>query len=231
MTALTDAIRGRGHWRIVVRPVTHASDRVPYASLRQTIERAAVQLRGWDFPHIDRQRAGERRGKDWIGSETDWSYYKESWSFYQSGQFVYLGGIHEDWIEDFQGFAGHRMPTEGSWLGVGNTLFRLTEIFEFAARLALTDAGADRMTIEVELRGIEGRQLWVEDLHRMPFDHRYNFHDPEFVYRMDIDRNRLVAESRVIAVEASSEVFARFGWYPERTMLTGQQDELRWGQP
>jgi hypothetical protein len=43
MTALTDSIRGRGHWRIVVRPGAHVPDRVPYSNLRQTIERAAIQ--------------------------------------------------------------------------------------------------------------------------------------------------------------------------------------------
>src|SRR5207244_7494242 len=95
VTALTAAIREKGHWRIVVRPATYVPDRVPYASLRQTIEKSVVQLRGWDFPHLDRQR-GARHGNDWVGGETDWSYYKEAWRFSVTGQFVYLVGIHED---------------------------------------------------------------------------------------------------------------------------------------
>jgi hypothetical protein len=165
VTALTAAIRERGHWRIVVRPATYVPARVPYASLRQTIEKSVVHLRGWDFPHLDRQ-GGARHGNDWVGGETDWSYYKEVSWFSVSGQFVYLVGIHEDWVEDFKvGFAAHGLPTAGSWLGVGDTLFRCTEIFEFAARLALTDAGADRMSIEVDIRNADGRRLWVDSPH------------------------------------------------------------------
>jgi hypothetical protein len=229
MTALTDAIRAKGHWRIVVRPAVYVPDRIPYASLRQTVERAVVQLRGWDFPHLERQ-GGDRHGNDWVGGETDWSYYKEAWRLSVSGQFVYLVGIHEDWVEDFQGFAGHRMPTDGTWLGVGDTLFRLTETFEFAARLAMTEAGAERVSVEVAIRGGEGRRLWVDSPTRMPMDNQYVFDEPELTYRKEVDRSELVARSRELAVEAAADVFAKFGWHPERSLLKDQQDELRSGQ-
>ncbi len=230
MTALADAIREKGHWRIVVRPATYVPDRIPYASLQQTVEKSVVQLRGWDFPHLDRQ-GGARHGNDWVGGETDWSYYKETWRFSVSGQFVYLVGIHEDWVEDFKvGFAAHGLPTAGSWLGVGDTLFRCTEIFEFAARLALTDAGEDRMSIEVDIRNAEGRRLWVDSPSRMPMDNQYEFHDRVLVYRKEIDRAELAGRSREHAAEAAADIFARFGWHPELSLLKGQQAELRWGR-
>jgi hypothetical protein len=229
MTALTDAIRGRGYWRIVVRPVTYNPQRVPYTSLRQTLERSVVQLRGWDFPHLDR-KGGDRRGNNWIGGETAWSYYREAWSFYRSGQLVYLVGMHGDWHAEFEGFAPHGLPTTGKWLGAVDTLYRLTETFEFAARLALTEAGAERMAIEVNLRDMEGRRLWDSHPSRFAMDESFRFDEPELVYRTEVDRTELAGESRALAVQAAIEVFARFDWHPSEASLKGQQDELRRGQ-
>jgi len=39
----------------------------------------------------------------------------------------------------------------------------------------------------------------------------------------------LAGPSRELAVEAAADVFARFGWHPEFSLLKGQQAELRWG--
>src|SRR5216684_2157396 len=87
MSDLTKAIREKGYWYIDVRPAEYVGDRVPYTSLGPILDRTVVRLRGWDFPHIDRQR-DLQRGNTWIGGETDWSWFKEAWRFYRSGQYV-----------------------------------------------------------------------------------------------------------------------------------------------
>lgn len=228
MSELTTAIRSKGYWHVDVRPTDYIGDRVAYAALRSILDRTVVRLRGWDFPHLD-GRGGDRRGNHWIGGETDWSYYKEAWRFYQSGQFVYLLGINEDWTEAYEGLTPYRRPPIGvSGLGVGDALFRITEIYEFASRLSVTEAGAEQMQINIDLRNVSARRLYVDDPGRMPMDHDYSFDEPALHWAATISRNDLAGRSREFALDAASEVFARFGWHPARSLLQEQQLQLRW---
>ena len=56
-TTVLNKIRSRGYWRVVIRPTTFQEHRVPrYADLFPIIEKNSVQLRGWDYPHIDRSQ-------------------------------------------------------------------------------------------------------------------------------------------------------------------------------
>ena len=104
------------------------ADRVAYEALLPTVQRCVVQIRGWDFPHLSNQVEIERQA-DWIGQSSEWEHLLEAWRFYQSGQFVDLSGIWEDWRDQ-----SSLHPAGGDWrqgqtLGVGDALFRLTEIF------------------------------------------------------------------------------------------------------
>ena len=227
MSDLTDAIRTKGHWRIDVRPTDYLFERIPYSALGSTLDRTVVRLRGWDFPHIDR-KGGDRRGNQWIGGETNWDFFKEVWRFHQSGQFVYLLGIHEDWAEGYERFTRFGQHTGGLFLGVGDALFRITETYEFAARLAVTDAGAEAMRLEVDLRNVAGRRLYVDSPHRGQMDHAYTFDEPGLHWTATVSRADLAGHSRDLAVDAAAEVFARFGWHPARALLQEQQAELRW---
>lgn len=111
MSDLTNEIRSKGYWRIDIHPADYVADRVPYPALKAILERTVVRLRGWDFPHLERQGT-ERRGNNWIGSETAWNYIREAWRLYQSGQFVYMRGVIEDWIEP------DRLPLPRAPIGV-----------------------------------------------------------------------------------------------------------------
>jgi len=86
---------------------------------------------------------------DWIGQEPEWEQYLELWRFYQSGQFVDFMGLDEDWRDQSK-----LWPPPGDWkpclfLDVEETVFQLTEIFEFAARLSLTEAGDEITNLKV----------------------------------------------------------------------------------
>jgi hypothetical protein len=224
MSELTEAIRAKGYWHIDVRPNDYVADRVPYPALGSLLDRSVVQLRGWDFPHIDR-RGRDQRGNTWIGGETDWDQYKEAWRFYQSGQFVYQLGIHEDWIDGT--YPPNRLPEGVVGIGVGDMLFRITETYEFASLLSFTEAGGEQMRIAIDIRNIAGRPLYV-DSYRMPMDRDRSFSEPILRSAVTVSRADLAGRSRELAIDAASEVFARFGWHPTRALLQEQQSELRW---
>src|SRR5918999_2600983 len=162
MNELLEKIRSRGYWKVIIRPATFVEKRISNTSdVYPILEKTSVQVRIWGFPHLDNN---EKLGinVDWIGQEIAWEYYLELWRFYQSGQFVHLSGMAEDWLD-----RSRLSPPDQSWkprtfLNVVGAVFRFTEIFEFAARLAFTAAGDEQMRLEITLSGLEGPTLWVD---------------------------------------------------------------------
>ena len=52
------------------------------------IESCSVSLRGWNYPHVDRE--GKVNGNDWISSWCEFNGFGEYWRFYQSAQLLHL---------------------------------------------------------------------------------------------------------------------------------------------
>ena len=228
MSPLHDKIRSRGYWRVVIRPQTFVEKRISQITeLYPIIQNTSVQLRGWDFPHLD-PHIQTHVDIDWVGQESDWENFLEIWRFYQSGQFIDITGMHEDWYDQL-----HSIPAAlGDWrpglvLGIGNTLFRFTEIFEFAARLAMTQAGDDIMRVEITVSNLEGRKLWVDSHSRMPLRHNYIASIREFPYQIELSRTELIAAPRELALKPTTELFRRFSWDPSQDVLRDQQKRLR----
>jgi hypothetical protein len=47
-------IHTRGYWHVVIRPTSFEEKHIPdYADLFPIVEKHSVQLRGWDYPHVD----------------------------------------------------------------------------------------------------------------------------------------------------------------------------------
>ena len=224
MTALLDKIRSRGYWRVVIRPMTFVQDRIPsIASLRPIIEKTSVDLRGWDFPHID-PHVNIDIHEDWIEQAFEWLEYLEVWRLYQSGQFVDIVAIPSDWFDQSShGPAGWEVETR---LPIVDALFTLTEIFEFASRLALTEAGDDPVHIEITLAGLAGRELFVGDPGRAPLFRRYTTQMSEFKRTFNMSRSELVASAKDLALTEALELFSHFGWDTTREHLREWQDQL-----
>jgi hypothetical protein len=226
MSELLEKIRSRGHWRVVIRPGTFNKERVPnIAALYPILQKTSVQLRGWDFPHLDTQTK-LHIDKDWIGQEIDWQQYLELWRFYQSGQFVHFSAMAEDWFHEFFGPLEPGYDQPGLLLSVERTVFRFTEIFEFASRLALTEAGDAQMHLEIGLVGINNRCLWVNAQRRMPFDSDYKASIRELPYQVNVSHIELISAASELALRPAVELFQRFGWDPSLEMLRDIQAEL-----
>jgi hypothetical protein len=109
----------------------------------------------------------------------------------------------------------------GTMLPLMETVHRFTEIFEFAARLALTDPFLvdDRMHIGVLLSGLEGRHLYTDIPGRRPFTQAHTAALPAFPQEVDVRRDDLVATAKERALDWAEELFLRFGWQPSRVLL------------
>lgn len=133
---LLEEIRSRGYWDIRIRPVTFKQERVPLSQLRQIIIRASLDYRGWEFPY--NTPVLPKTGVDWIGLENQHQNSLQAWRFFQSGQLAIEVGFLDDWGEELPYDLG-RYTAPGAILSILDVVFRLTEIFGLASRLAVSD--------------------------------------------------------------------------------------------
>ncbi len=224
--SLLPKIKSRGYWEIVIQPLPFVEKRVAnILDLRQIARTKQVAIRGWHFPHYGRE--GPQVGPDYVAQETDFLAHVEAWRFYQSGMFVYLGGYRVDWAaqdppHDF--VLGH--PPVGTRLMGEDTVWVLTEAFEFAARLAMTAAGSDHMRIATTPHRLNGRCLGM-------LPSRYLSPRPpvescdSLPQSGDFPREQLIAEAKALAVVWAQEVIRRFGWDVPLSILREIQEDAR----
>jgi hypothetical protein len=225
VSEIVEKIRSAGFWDVSIRPQRFEDRRVPYADLDELIARAQVRMRGWPVPMIATPDP-LLRGQTWVGQDVDGSIvgHYEAWRFYTSGQFNQLRAIGADWRHLDQ--LSKAPKPAGPYIEVWEILFYLTEVFELGARLALSAAGDEDMTVEVGLHGLRRRDLIVGQPNRAPFIEPYRVNLDDLESTQHVTREKLVAEPRGLAVDAAHEFFLRFGWKPSREQLADHQREL-----
>jgi hypothetical protein len=218
MSNLLEKIRLRGYWRVAIHPATFVEKRLSNISdLYPLLQKISVQRGGWDFPYLD-SGSPPHIDVDWIGQEPEWEHHLEVWRFYQSGQFVDVAGISEDWLGESKWWPAPAGWKPGVSFNIVDAVFKFTVIFEFAARLSLTDAGDEQMHIEVAVNGINGRSL-LDLPGRWPFSQKKMASISELPYKVDLSRTQLIAEPRELALKPVLELFRRFGWEPSMDIL------------
>jgi|CXWL01.1.fsa_nt_gi hypothetical protein len=225
-TSLFQEIKSRGYLLVIVRPSRFTEKRVSsHGELEEVVRGCSVQLRGWDYPHIDPARI-PLRGLDWVGQESDWSEFKEIWRIFLSGQFADVVGITDDW-QDEDTFTPRRTTyTQGESLSVYDVVFRMTEIFEFSSRLALTPAGDDEMSISVTLQGMKGRRLEMSEAARGPFRWDRISSVDAIPLQFAVTKAEIVSKPRDLARSAARQVFEVFGWDVAEAILEEIQSKL-----
>lgn len=220
MSETLDKIRSRGYWRTLIRPTVYSASLLEYGRLESIVDRVAVQIRGWDFPHRSRSEQ-LARGANWIGQESEWAHHLDAWKFYSSGQFIIYQGNRYDW----RGSDAPNGPSASPRLSVGDAVFTFTEVFELAARLATALPGSDPLSVSIGAFGLNGRVLLVDDPRRGDLFVDYRASD-DFNQAFEIGRAELLADSRSLAVEAVRQLFLRFGWSADAAVLKDNQSEL-----
>jgi hypothetical protein len=196
---LLTKIHDKGYWRVAIVPARYERQRIPSLSkCQEIVEAASVRLRGWDYPHIDRN---VRNRQSWVESWIDWIHgHLEYWRFYQSGQFVHHFAMREDYEDSSADVRG---------LDFLNSLYTFTEIFEFAARLAAREALTSGATISVTLHGTNGRRIISWDRRRHLF-HDYVAADREITFDGEFSEQMLLANAAHMALDATRHVLERF---------------------
>lgn len=225
MTALLDKIKSKAYWRVYLRPRKFREKPLTLGDCLRLVEASHVSLRGWDYPHFF-EKDIKSGGDDWIESSVDWSDHIEYWRFFQSGQFIHYFAAWEDYREVPWVSSEYPSGKPDRYLEPVGVVYQVTEIFEFAARLAqrgIFDSGA---VISISIHGTKDRQLaYWRGLER--------FLSRRYVCERDavaVDRKpaaaELISSSKQLALEVCVDIFERFNWFdPPVDVLA--QDQLR----
>lgn len=228
MKRILETIKSRGHWRVIIRPTQFVKERVAtLAELRDIVPKCSVTLRGWDFPHVGDNRTPIQNGLDWVQQSCDFAHHIELWRLYQSGQFVFYGALLDDWRDN----SPWGDPAPANWqagqsLAIASALYTYTEIYEFAARLALSAVGSDDVVVDATLSGLEDRRLVVDEPRRVPLHGVHVASIREFPSQRLYQRAELTAKPRELALELAIQLFERFGWNASLYSLRDRQAEM-----
>lgn len=224
-------VRDHPHWRVTFRPATYDEHRVPTLSqCLEIVSKHRVRLRGWDFPPVPPHTDGTKSGSRWIACWSDFENHFEYWRFYQSTQFLYLGSVKEftdrEWDQRLRESRHSRSAADArGFLSITNFVYTVTEIFEFAARLAQAGVYAEPLEIGIRLSGVEGFVLTPES--DRAWWNVYSASDPELDFHLTLTPVELVANSANAAIDCIVGFFERFGWLnPDLATIRTDQQKL-----
>lgn len=232
-----DVIRGYPHWRVQIRPTTFDRERIPSLALCwQLVNKAKLSLRGWDYPHIDYSENQENQA-NWVGSWANFMGHIEYWRLYQSGQFLHLFVAPEvaesSWQEKLRSRARvligpQRHDQVRGFLSIVNVVWRISEIFEFAARLTESQLYGDDVSIRISLLNMQGYGLSETD---RTFHELYINDSEDLGREWTVSVVKLLASPAEHALVATTWLLERFSWLdpPQTTLREIQSDLIKQG--
>ena len=232
---LAKKIKSRGYWRINFQPLKDEVKLKTLVGCKEIVEKNRVELRGWDYPHFPR-REGDDTGllpmnnyyRGWI----NWMNHVEFWHMYQSGQFLHYLALREDWIEDdaFAQYIGgtRRQIKPMSVLGVTGTVFQITEIYEFLARLAKEGIYEEGVRVSISFNNTEQRELWVDSPQRLHFMFSRKTGEKNISFSKEYGTTEIISGTKELSFEVIKYFFERFGWHnmAVETIKKDQEDLL-----
>ncbi|MFA6583630.1 MAG: hypothetical protein WCS77_04965 [Elusimicrobiaceae bacterium] len=224
------------HWRVVIRPDLYKPERIKtLGACMNIIENTAVKLRGWHYPYVSAKPSELGHGKDCVASWTAERKHLEYWRFYQSGQFLHLFAIREIFEPRWQDVLKEHVQKKMGWdrninwsdvrgyISIENFIYRMTEIFEFAARLATQEIYKGSLYVCVELKGVENFVLSSDS--RSEWHGYYASVEDSLGFSWKLECREIISDSPRHAIRACMWFFERFGWLsPPPEVLKREQE-------
>ena len=211
MNAVIEKIKSRGYWHVIIRPLEFLNSRIhELGTCRTFVRDNKVILRGWDYPHYD-ERTEPTSGLNFVEQFTDWQNYIEGWRLYQSGQFVHCKALIEDWFDARTMWGEPRNVPPRECLSIIGTVYLITEIYEFASRLANKKYLGEACHIKISLRNTKNRMLTSFDASRF-FIGTYQTTLEEIPRHIELSTAELIGRSAELALEHVVWLYQRFNW-------------------
>ncbi|HEY4086364.1 MAG TPA: hypothetical protein VGM43_10525 [Bryobacteraceae bacterium] len=223
VTDILQLIHGAGYWRVHLRPsVFHSAQIRSKDDCLSLINHSAISTEGWRYPIINGRTSEE--GADWIAEAANTSVFIEYWRFYQSGQFIHHLALREDHMRRLNLFHPQFFaPSENRrYLAITSTICMLTDVIEFAARLAYRQILTPRAVINIELNNMAGRELvYMQPGRQLPAS--FWFKDEIVSVGGTYEPEQLIGKAADVAIQLSLELFKKALWEPPRTLIVDDQ--------
>ena len=234
---IKNEIMRHGYWEIRLIPEEYPQKLFSFEKLRDVLETCQVRYRGWYYPHIS---YGNRSGKyynadNYVQSWVRYMYFAEIFRFYTSGQFVHYTGMYEDRKNDDDVTSLTRRnsgiktsESEQSFLEPVGSLFLLTEIFLFAAKLAKKGIFGKRIHITIKLHNQKDRVLRPEDPTQISWWNGRSYTDVIDLMNSSMDIQRLCLDYDKMAVDKTIYLLELFNCSSKdlRTLLENDQKRM-----
>lgn len=222
------AVWEKAHYAIAMRPRTPKN--LPLGELEDVVRDCRVWRRKFPYPYVPSGRM--ERHEDCIGASHVGGLHADEWRLYRSGQFSERLGLYEArWPPNQPPSAGCDAPLRERFLEPALTLYQISEVFQFASRLARSIP--DIWRIEIKLCDMQDRMLDIRVPERFGLYADYKCGVPEISLSAELDSWSLQARYADLAIEKALEVMDCFGW-SEKSMESSfrrEQERLyRWGE-
>jgi len=230
--AILDKIKSGPYWRVNIRPFDFNEEKIEnLSSVLNLVDQCKVSLRGWSFPHIDSNNTFN--GQDFVQSKCNSGDVMEFWRFFKSGQFIHYFSVYEDlYMKSKRESPSSIWETNSAdkpsgYLGITTTIYRMTEIYEFAMRLAQKGIYNKGMNISISLSGIMKFKLFYFEAERVLFRSYVSMVD-EIKLESKFLQEELLAKGHDEAIKKCIQVFEIFNWIdsPKAILIEDQKKFL-----
>lgn len=203
------------HWRILIRPTDFLEHQFRDVShVKHFIQHAAVKTKNWDYPFVGKATIELDEQGACVAGELDLTEAKpgllERWVLFRSGQFV-----HSRMIQELPGY-----QNELHYLQV---LRLMTEVFEFAKRMASEGVLVPTSVVKVSVRKAGGLGLLVPDSFDVGKTSALWCRSDAIDVEIAVSSDDLEKRSNDLAVNAALNIYKKFGWSPDRSLLVENQ--------
>lgn len=221
-----------GCWRFSVAPATPLAlpaDQPPFAALQPAAIGAQVELRGWDFPHLQPDDVEQRRdatsGLAYLLHKTNWHHHVEVFTLFENG-YAQLDCLMVEDLESRELFSDKEPTPPGQYFNWVIAIHLVSEFLLFVTRLYAKLSYEGAVRYEVRITAAANRVLRSRTPGRELRPRKPSAED-EILVRGDIDTAVLRADVPREAVRLLKEIFAMFHWNdPNEKVLTDEIQKL-----
>lgn len=195
-------------------------------SLFEFVRARAVDLRGWDFPHVGERRDLEVK-LDHIFQETDWEHHLDAWAMFRSGQFTILRGYIYDWRDQSRMWPSASFSKQTATIDPIETFHRMVELFEFALRITSYLEPTAELCVELTDRGLAQRRSRTSGLDYLDRIGGGRATIDEYPQSYTCTRGELLAEPVAPAIDFTRALFGVFDHDVPADLLRDSLQKLR----